>query len=155
MPPMIVNQAANYTQGLHWNLPSDWLVRNMPSGYMDRDGWMKAMSIFIGTCGASKMNPQVLLFDGHNSHSDDRATHILRSHHISPFILKAGYSTNKQPNDNGTKLKLKRYYGIAKVKCQRQHGIMKFTSACWISSSGFHLVSRDIPSRKSQPRFLG
>ena len=38
MPPMIVHQAANYTQDLHWNLPSDWLVHNMPSGYMDRDG---------------------------------------------------------------------------------------------------------------------
>ena len=77
MSPMIVRQAENYTQDLHWNLPSDWLVHNTPSGYMDRDGWMKAMSLFSRTCGASKMNPQVLFFDGHDSHFDDRATHIL------------------------------------------------------------------------------
>ena len=60
------------------------------------------------------MNPQVLFFDGHDSHFDDRAIHILRSHHISPFILKAGDSTNDQPNDNGPNCMLKRYYSIAK-----------------------------------------
>ena len=96
---------------------------------MDRDGWMKAMSLLSKTCGSIKINPWVLFFDGHDSHFDDRATHILRSHHISPFILKAGDSTNDQPNDNGPNLKLKRYYGIAKVKWQRQHGTMKFTAA--------------------------
>ena len=30
IPPMIVHQAENYTQDLHWNLPSDWLVHNTP-----------------------------------------------------------------------------------------------------------------------------
>ena len=70
---MIVHQAENYTHDIHWNLPSDWLVHNTLSGYMDRDGWMKAMSLFSRTCAASKMNPQVLFFDGHDSHLDDRA----------------------------------------------------------------------------------
>ena len=83
---------------------------------MDRDGWMKAMGLFSSTCGSSKMNPQVLFFDGHDIHFDDRATHILRSHHISPFILKAGDSTNDQPNDNGPNCMLKRYYSISKRK---------------------------------------
>ena len=87
------------------------------------------MSLFSRTCGDSKINPQVLFFDNHDSQFDDRAAHLIRSHHISPFILKAGYSTNKQPNDNGTKLKLKRYYGIAKLKWQRQNGTTKFTPA--------------------------
>ena len=96
---------------------------------MDRDGWMKAISLFSSTCGSSKMNPQVLFFDGHDSHFGDRATHILCSHHISPFILKAGDSTNDQSNDNGPNLKLKRYYSISKTKWQRQHGTMKFTPA--------------------------
>ena len=91
------------------------------------DGWMKAISLFSRTCGAININPQVLFFDGHDIHFDDRATHLLRSHHISPFILKVGNSTNDQPNDNGPNLKLKRYYGIETVKCQRQHGTMKFT----------------------------
>ena len=76
---------------------------------MDRDVWAKAISIFSRTCGASKMNPQVLFFDSHDSHFDDRSTHIMRSHHISPFILKAGNSTNDQTNDNGPNLILKRY----------------------------------------------
>ena len=127
MPPMIVNQAENYTQDIHWDLPSDWLVHSTPSGYMDRDGWMKATSLFSRTCGSSNMNPRVLFFDGHGSHFDDRGTHILRSHHISPFILKEGDSTNDQTNDNGPNLKLKRYYGISKVKRQRQHRTIKFT----------------------------
>ena len=79
---------------------------------MDRNGWMKAMSLFSSTCGSSKMNPQVLFFDVHDSHFDDRSTHILLSHHISLFILKAGDSTNDQPNDNGPNCMLKRYYSI-------------------------------------------
>ena len=129
MPPMIVNQEANYTQDLHWNLPSDWLVHNTPLGYMDSDGWVKAMSLFSRTCGASKITPQVLFFDGHDIHFDDRATNPLRYHHIYQFILKAGDSTNDQPNYNAPNLKLKRYYSIAKVKWQRQHGTTKFTPA--------------------------
>ena len=50
MPPMIVRQADNYTQYLHWNLLSDWLVYNLPSGYIDRDLWMKETSLFSRTC---------------------------------------------------------------------------------------------------------
>ena len=83
---------------------------------MDRDGWIKAMSLFSRNCGYNKLNPQVLLFDVYDSHFDVRATHILRYRHISPFILKAGDSTNHQPNDNAPNLKLKRYYSIAKLK---------------------------------------
>ena len=96
---------------------------------MDRYGWMKATSLFSRTCGSIKINPQVLLFDGHDSHFDDWATHIMLSHHIYPFILKVGNYTNDQPNDNGPNLKLKRYYSISKVKWQRQLGTMKFTAA--------------------------
>ena len=75
------------------------------------------------------MNPQVLFFDVHDSHFNDRATHLLQYHHISPFILKAGNSKNDQPNDNGPNLKLKRNYSLEKVKWQRQNGTMKFTAA--------------------------
>ena len=129
MSPRIVHQEENYTKDLHWNLPSDWLVHNTLLGYMDRDGWMKAMSLFSRTCEVSKINPQVLLFDGYDSHFDDRSTHLLWYHHIYPFILKAGDPTNDQPNDNGPNLKLKIYYIISKLKCKRQHGTMKFTPA--------------------------
>ena len=109
---MIVHQSENYTQGLHWNLPGDWLVHNMPPGYMDRYVWMKVMSLFSRTCGASKINPQVLFFDVHDSHFNDRAIHILQYHHIYPFIIKAGDSTNDQPNDNGPNLELRFFLGI-------------------------------------------
>ena len=119
MTHVIVHQAENYTQDLHWNLYSDWLVHNMPWGYMERDGCIKEMSLFSRTCGYSKLNPQVLFFDDHESHFDDRATHLLQSHHISKFILKAGNSTNNQPNGNGPNLKLERYYILPKVKWQR------------------------------------
>ena len=94
MPPMIFQQAENYTQDLHWNLHSDWLVHNTPSGYMDRDIWMKEMSILSRNCGDNNTNPQILLFDGHDSHFDKRYTHLLQYHHISSFILKSGESTN-------------------------------------------------------------
>ena len=77
---------------------------------------MKATSIFSRTCGAINLNPQVLFFDGHKNHFDDRYTHLLQSYHISPFILKAGDYINDQPNDNRPNLKLKRYYGIEKLK---------------------------------------
>ena len=129
MSPMLFHQAENCTQDLHWSLPSDWLVQNTLSGYMDRDGWMKATILFSRTCGASKLNPQVLFFDVHKNHFDDRATHLLRSHHISPFILKAGNSTSDQPNDNGPNLKLKRYFSIEKLKFQGHHETNKFTPA--------------------------
>ena len=90
---------------------------------------MKAMSLFRGDYGYSKINPQVLFFYGHYSHFDYRDTHILQSHHISPFIPKEGDSTNYQPNDNGPNLKLKIYYVIAKVRLHRQHGTIKFTAS--------------------------
>ena len=85
------------------------------------------MRLFSRTCGAIKINPQALLFDGHDTHFDDRATHLLLSHQTSPFILKEGNSTDDQPNDDGPNLKLKIYYGIEKVKWKRQHRNTKFT----------------------------
>ena len=57
MPPVIVHQASNYTQDLHYNIPKDWVVHNTPSGYMDRDGWMKGMMNLKTFCGSKKLNP--------------------------------------------------------------------------------------------------
>ena len=94
---------------------------------MDRDNWIKTMGLFSRNCGYSKLNPQVRFFDIHDSHFNDRATHIFQSHHILAFILKASDSTNYQPNDNGPNLNLNSYYGIAKLKWQIQHGTIKFT----------------------------
>ena len=85
------------------------------------------MSLFSRTCVSNNINPQVLFFYGHGIHFNDRATNFLQSNHISPFIFKAGNSTNDHPNDNGPNLKLKIYCGLAKVKWPRQHGTTKFT----------------------------
>ena len=79
---------------------------SLSSHNMDRYIWMKSISLFSRTCVASKLNPQVLFFRDHDSHFDHSVTHILRSHHTSPFILKAGDSTNDHPNDNWPNLKL-------------------------------------------------
>ena len=96
---------------------------------MDRDGGMKAISLFSRTCVDIKLNPLVLFFDCHDSHFDDRGTHILRSYHMSIFIFKAGDSTNDHPNYNGPNMNLKIYYGIAKLKWQIQNVTIKFTPA--------------------------
>ena len=92
VPPVIIHQVENYTYDHHWNLPSDWIVHNTPSRSINRNGWMKAMIIFSRTYGAIKLNPQVLLFDVHNIHFDDRATHLLQYHNIYSFILNANES---------------------------------------------------------------
>ena len=89
---------------------------------------MKATILFSRTCGASKINPQVLLFGVHDIHFDNRATHIFQFRHIFPLILEAGNSTNDQPNYDRLDLKLKIYCGLAKVKWRRQHGTIKFTA---------------------------
>ena len=67
---------------------------------MERDGWMKAMTHLKNVCVANKLNPQVLFYDGHDGHFDDRVVHILLSHHIKPFILKAVDSGNVHSNDD-------------------------------------------------------
>ena len=78
---------------------------------------------------SKNLNPQVLLYDGHDSHFDDKVIHILHSHHIKPFILKVGDSLKEQTNYNGPNLKLRGFYGQSRMNLQRQHGTLKFTTA--------------------------
>ena len=68
---------------------------------MDRDGWIKAMTQFSNICGDNPVKNQILLFDGNDSHLDDRALTQMQSKNIQPFILKAGDPINDHPNDNG------------------------------------------------------
>ena len=68
---------------------------------------MKKMMHFKTVCGENKLNSQVLFYDENDRHLDDRAIHILCSHHIKPFVFKAVDSGKDQPNDNGPNLKLK------------------------------------------------
>ena len=129
MPPVIVHQATKYTQDLHYNIPKYWVFHNTPYGYIDRVGLMKAMMNFKTVCVANKLNQQVLFYDVHEIHFDNRAINILCSHHIKPFVLKAGDSGNDQPNYNGPNLNLKGLYGQAIMNWQRQYVTLKFTNS--------------------------
>ena len=112
---MIVKQEENYTQYLHYKIPKDWVVHNKPSGYMDRNGWMKEIIHFKNVCGENKLNPWVLFYDRYGSHFDNRAIHKLLSHHIKHLFLKADDSGNDHPNDYGENLKLKGIYGQVRM----------------------------------------
>ena len=87
------------------------------------------MMHFKTVCGANKLNPQVLFYDGHARIFDNRVIHILCYHYIEPFILKAGELGNDHPNDNGPNLKLKGLYSQARMNWQRQHGTLNFKNA--------------------------
>ena len=78
---------------------------------------------------SSTLNPQVLFYDCHNSHFDDRASDILRKHNIQSVILKTGDYAHGQPNDNGPNMKLKNLYGNARMSWMRQPVTLKFTPA--------------------------
>ena len=116
MPPVIFHQAKEYSQYYHHNIPLDWTVHHIPSEYMDRDGWLKAMTQLYNICGASPVNNQILFFGGNDSHFYDRALTQMKIKNIQPFILKAGDSINNQPNDNRPNSKLKALYNISKRK---------------------------------------
>ena len=88
VPPVLVHYNANYTLDIHYNLPINWLVYNIPSGYMDDNGWLKFVAHFFSVCGSSALNPLVIVYDVHNNHFYDIAIDVLLNHHIQPFNLK-------------------------------------------------------------------
>ena len=65
---MIINQAENYIKYIHFNIPKDWVVHNIPYGYMKRDGCMKSMINFKTVCGSNNINLYVLFYDGHEKY---------------------------------------------------------------------------------------
>ena len=127
IPPVVVHQSTHYTQDLHYNIPSDWIVQNSPSGYMDRYGWHKSMSHFASMCFSSPLNTQVLFYDGYDSRFDDRALNILHKHNIQYFILKTGDSVHDHPNDNGPNIKLNNLYGDSRMNWMRHHETFNFS----------------------------
>ena len=129
IPPVVVHQITHYTQCFHYTIPSDWVIHNSQSGYMDRVGWHKSMSHFPSMCCSSPLNTQVLFYDGHDIHFDDRALDILRRHNIRSFILNKGDYVHDQPNNNGPNMKLNNFYDNAKMNWMRHHGTLKFTPA--------------------------
>ena len=73
MLPVIVHQAKEYSQYLHHSIPFYWKIHHTPYVYMERYGWLNYLNQFSNLCGASPVNNQILFFDGHNSHFDERS----------------------------------------------------------------------------------
>ena len=74
---------------------------------MDHGRWHKFMSHSSWICFSFPLNPQVLLYDGHDINFDDRILKIFWGRHIQSFFLKVGNSVHGQPKDNVPNLKLK------------------------------------------------
>ena len=74
---------------------------------MNRDGWLKSTTQLSNVCGDSSVNNQIIFFDGHDSHFDDRTLIHMELQNIQPFLLNAGNSTNNHPNDDFPNAKLK------------------------------------------------
>ena len=125
IPPVVVHQRTHYTQDLHYNIPSDQVIHNSLSGYMDCDGWHKSMSNFPSNCCYFPLNPQILFYDVHDIHLDDRSLDILIKHKIQLFILKAGDYVHDHPNDKIPNMKLNNLHSNERMKWTRQHVTLK------------------------------
>ena len=87
-PLMVVNQITHYTQDIHYYIPSDWVVHNSTSGYMNCNGWHKSMAHLPFMCCSSTLYPQVIFYDRYDSHVDDREMDILLETPYQVFHLK-------------------------------------------------------------------
>ena len=126
IPPIIVHQAKEYSQDIQFNIPLDWTVHHTPSGYMDRDGWLKSMTQFSKICGATPFNNQIFFFNGHDSHFNECALRQTNCRNTQPFLLKEGDPINDQPNDNGPNSKLRSLYNLEKAVCMLKYGTTNF-----------------------------
>ena len=129
IPPVVVHQRTDYTKDLHYNITSDWVIHNSPSGYIYCGGWHKFMSHFASNCLFSPLNNEVLFYNVHDRHFYDSSLDILCKYNIQSFILKAGDSVHDQPNYNVTNMTLKNMYVNAIINCMRKHGTLKFALA--------------------------
>ena len=126
MPLIIVHQAKEYSQDIHFNTPLDWTVHHTPYGYMDRDRWLKVMTQLSNIYGASPVNNHTIFFNGHKSHSDDWLLRHMECQNIQPFVLKSGDSTKYYPNDNGPNTKMKYLYNEVKYVWILKYGTTTF-----------------------------
>ena len=119
---MVVHQRANYTRDIHYNIPSNWVIHNSPSGQC-------IVAVGINPCADLLLNPQVLFYDVHDSYFDDKALDILCKHKIQYFILESGDFVYDQPNNNVPNMNFNHLYGNAIMNWIRQHGTLEFTPA--------------------------
>ena len=128
-PQCLMHHITHYTQYIYYNIPSDWIVYNSPSVYMDHSVWIKSMSHFSSVCFSYHLNTLVLLYDGHDRHFDYSSLRILWSHHIHYLIQNSGGFVQYQPKNNDPNLKLDNLYGNTRMNFMRNHGTLKFTPA--------------------------
>lgn len=126
VPPTIVHQGVEWTSDMGFGIPDNWVVHSTPSGYMDRDGFVKTCSNFCQLNGGTPTNPQFSFFDGHDSHWAPEALDIMAHSNTHPFFLKAGNSTRDQPNDNCPNCCLRACYNAAKDEWDEMFGNIKF-----------------------------
>ena len=84
------------------------------------------MTQFSNICGASPVNNQIIFFDGHDRHFDERTLTQMQMKNIQPFVVKASDYINNQPNDNGPNSELKAIYNILKTKWILKYGTTRF-----------------------------
>ena len=125
---MIVHQAENYIQYIHYNIPKYSVVHNTSSGYIDRDFSKKEIVYFKTVCGSNNPDSWVFFYDIHVRTFDKRVICIIRSNHIKPFVFKAGDPGNYQPNNNGPNIKMKGLYGQSIILWQKQNETLKITN---------------------------
>ena len=88
MPSIVLYQAKEYSQYIHFNTAMDWTVHRTPYSYMGRYGWLKSMTQFSNVCGASPVNKQILFFDGYGSHFDGGALRQVMGKKPNPLYWK-------------------------------------------------------------------
>ena len=125
----MVHQRTHYTQYFNYNIPSDWVIHHPSSRYMYCDGCHKSMSYFAYVCCYSYINPQVIFYDVHDRHFENRSLDILRKHNIHSVILKAGDSVHYHPNNKNPNMKLNNLYANAIMNWKIHHKTLKFTPA--------------------------
>ena len=75
----------------------------------------------------ARLIPPFIFFDSHDSHRDSNSLDFLSQCHSHPFSLKAGDSTNDQPNDNGPNAAFKACYNDKKDEWDEQFGTTQYT----------------------------
>ena len=84
------------------------------------------MTQISNICGASPVNNQIIIFDGHERDFDDLTLIHTEHQNIQPFVLKSGDSINDQTNYIGSNEKLNYIYNQDNYECIMKYGTIKF-----------------------------
>ena len=129
LPTILVHHITHYTQYIHYNIPSYWVIHYPPLVYVYPEGCLNPMDHVSYICFFSTLNPQVFFYGGHVSHFDDRTFSILQSHGIQSFILKIGYDVHGHPKYNDPNFNINNSYCNAILNWIRDNGTLEFALA--------------------------